>query len=203
MVQATSQRLNEARTIVFPHDQNVIDILGAIGGGAAAQAPSEPSTPPITRSIVEGLIRAGVDVWALLNDKSLIPAAKMPKKLQDLLSAFRDAGWYIASTDDVQLANTFLPAAPSSIQELTALDFSGGNEIRDVSPRLVNYYAVLRFSAAGDLRRSDFHLFVESSGGYPENGPDGMDLSTLRNEGNDSGWEYYSIQVANIQRQTR
>ena len=188
---------NITRTMTFDHDYCVLRVLGNIGGGAPA-APAQPSQPALTRSDVQALIAAAVDDWALIVDnKTLIPDEKLSKLLRSIISAFTPAGWRLAPTTDVQLANAFFPAAPQPAAAFAA-DFSSGVRVVDVSPARVDYWAVLRFSATGDDRRDDFHLFVESSGGYPENGQNGLDLSTMTHLGNDAGWEYYTIQIANI-----
>ena len=196
-VRAVSQRVgSQTRNIMFDTDHNLLEIVGAIGGGAAAAAPSEPSTPPITRSIVEGLVRAGTYDWAHLNDRTRIPEAKLPEKLQRFNDALHAAGWQTAQTSDVQLAQTFAPSIPATVAAAVAF-FPDGTpaaaERVDVSPRQTNVYAVMRFSAEGNARRSDFRFEIQ---GYDNTNR--MDLGSLISLGDDAGWYYYALLVDDV-----
>ena len=196
-VRAVSQLRNSTtRTITFATGKNMLAILGAIGGGAAAAAPSEPATPPITRAIVEGLVRAGTYDWAHLNDRTRIPEAKLPEKLQRFNDALHAAGWQTAQTSDVQLAQTFAPAIPATVAAAVAF-FPDGTPVSaehvDVSPRQTNVYAVMRFSAEGNARRSDFRFEIQ---GYDNTNR--MDLGSLISLGDDAGWYYYALLVDDV-----
>ena len=194
-VRAVSQRVgSQTRNIMFDVDHNLLEIIGAIGGGAAAE-PSQPSTPPITRSIVEGLVRAGVYPWALLNNLDRIPEDKLPQKVDDFADALHPAGWQLAPVAEVQVANTFAPAIPATIGAAVAFDFSDGVRITDISPRQTNVYAILRFSSEGNTRRADFRLEVQAAGGHVENR---MDLGSLISLGNDSGRDYYALLISDL-----
>ena len=139
-------------------------------------------------------VDARIEPWARRGATVRVPEDHLPQDLDDLLDAVDEAGWAAADPADVRVATAFQAALPADLAAAQALVYTTVR-VADVSPRRVNSYAILRFTADAYTARANYTLTVQSASGHVENR---LDLGSGVTLGSGGGFSYLALEIDDV-----
>ena len=163
--------------------------------GDALENTAPPQAGGLDQAAVDARVVAGTEPYARPGT-ARIPEGRLPQDVDDLMDAIDEAGWDAAPAGEGRIATTFPQALPATLAAAQALVYTSPT-VADISPRLTNDYAVIRFTtdAAAASERSKFTLTVQSASGHVENR---LDLGSMVSLGSGGGFSYFALQIDDI-----
>ena len=122
-----------------------------------------------------------------------VPDYRLSEELEYVIEAVDVEGWDVAPADEARVATTFQSGIPT-LAQAQALTYTSPT-VLDVSPRMTNVYAIMRFTADANNEKAKFTLVRESAS---DTNPLRMDLGSSATVGVGGGFVYLALLIADI-----